>query len=211
MIEALTIPKQKLTCINEQLNCQEAIQLLESKGLRCAPVIDATNSIYRGTIYRYHIYQHLFRYPDADLSSIPVTRFLKNTTKVVRVSDNAIRLLFVIGDLPQIAVLSEQNTFVGIIEHSSVLQFFAEAWLSHTGKFVLEITSSGRMGELNRLTKLINRYTDIVSAMTLDETSFDTPSKALFVLPEQFDIVQLNDLERLLQRKKYCTKHHKIK
>lgn len=211
MIEALIVPKNKLICINEKLNCQEAIQILESNGLRCAPVLDDTNTIFRGNIFRYHIYQHLFRYPNTDLSTIPVTHFLKNTTKIVRVSDNILRLLFMITDLPQIAVLNDQNTFVGIIEHSTMMQFLANAWLSNNAKYVLEVQSKGQIGELSRLTKLINRYTDIISCMTFDETKYLTPSKALFVLPASLDLVHLNDMERLLTRKNYPTRHYKIK
>lgn len=211
MIEHLIIPKDRLISINEQLNCQETIQLLESKGLRCAPVLDATNTIFRGNIYRYHIYQHKFRYPDTDLSTLPVTHFLKNTTKVIRPNDSVLKLIFAIRDLPHIAVLSEQNTFLGIIEHSTMIDFLMEAWFSGNARYLLEVQSEGYIGELTRLTKLINRYTDILGAMTFDETKYGNPSKALFILPASFDVVELNDLERLLSRKNYRAKHYKIK
>lgn len=211
MIESLIVPKNRLLCINESLNCQEAIQLLESNGLRCAPVLDATNTIFRGNIYRYHIYQHKFRYPQADLSKIPVTHFLKNTTKVVRTSDSILRLLFVINDLPHIAVLSDQNTFVGIIEHTEMMTFLAEAWLSNNAKYVLEVTAKGQVGELTKLIRLINRYTHIISSLTFENTKYGSESKFLFVLPGGFDIVEFNDLQRLLNRKQYKTKHYKMK
>lgn len=211
MLEALVTPKEQIISISEEYTCQDAIQLLESEGLRCAPVLDATGQIFRGNIYRYHLYQQKFRYPEVDLATLPVTRFIKNTTKVVRTSDSILRLMFVMTDLPQIAVLSDQNTFIGIIYHRTLMQFFAQAWLSDHAKYVLEVTSSNQVGDLARITKLVTRYTDIITSITFEETQFRTPNKIFYVLPKSIDLVALNDLERLMARKGYPTKHYKIK
>lgn len=211
MIEALVVAKDHIITINEELNCQQAIQLLESEGLRCAPVVDATGQIFRGNIYRYHLYQHKFRYPEIQLDSLPVTHFIKNTTKIVRLSDSILRLMFVITDLPQIAVLNDQNTFVGVIYHKTIIQFLAQAWLSDSAKFVLEVTTRNQVGDLSKITKLISRYSDIITSMTFEETKFGTANKIFYVLPKSLDTVVLNELERNLRRKNFPTKHYKIK
>lgn len=195
------IPKQNLLCINEHFNCQEAIELLETNGLRCIPVLDATNTIFRGNIYRYHLYQHHFRNPDTPLHTLAVTHFLKNTTKVVRHTDSLFDLFFTMKDLPYLAILNEQNQFIGIVQHDTLTKFFAESWITSNGKYVLEITFSEHFSETHRLTRLISRYTEIVGIMTLDETIFDTKSKILFILPSEFPLVQLKALERHLHRK----------
>ena len=211
MIESLITPKEKVKHIDESLSCAEAIQYLESHGLRCVPVLDATRTIFRGNIFRYHIYQHKFRYPEADLSRIPVTRFLKNTTKVVRVTDSILKLIFVMKDLPHIAVLNEKNSFVGIIEHSTMIDFLSEAWLSKHSKYLLEVSSVRPDDHLLKLTKLITKYTNIISAMNFEETSYSNQNISLFILPDTMDILELNDLERLLRKKGYKSTHYKIK
>lgn len=204
-------PKDRIISINESFTCQEAIQLLESEGIRCAPVLDATGQIFRGNIYRYHLYQHQFRYPDADLSKISVTQFIKNTTKVVRLTDSLIQLLFTMSDLPQTAVLNEQNTFVGLIYHTKLLQFLAKAWLTDRAKYILQVQVQNQSGELSKLMKYIHRYSDIITATTFEETSYSTPSQVYFILPTSLDSVKLHELERTLTRKHYSCKHYLIK
>lgn len=211
MIEALLTPKDKIVSLTESFTCQDAIQLLESKGVRCAPVLDATGQIFRGNIYRYHLYQHQFRYPDTDLSKLPVTQFIKNTTKVVRLSDSFIHLFFTMSDLPQIAVLNEDNAFVGLIYHNRLMRFLEKSWLTDRTKYILQVQTSNQTGELGRITKYINRYTDIIGSITFEETSYNTASQVYFTLPSSLDLVKLHELERTLTRKHYPCKHYTIK
>ena len=76
MINELLIHKNHLTCIPETMNCADAVAILEKEGMRLAPVLDGSNTLFRGNIYRYHIYQYKYHHPEADLTKIPVTHFL---------------------------------------------------------------------------------------------------------------------------------------
>ena len=127
MISKLIIPKDQLICIPENLNSQDALTILEDQQLRCAPVVDESTNLFRGNIYRYHFYYELYQQSLDNLSEIPVTRFLKNTTRVVHETDSFYHLLFTIRDLPHIAVLNEQNSFLGIIKHRTMLDFYSQA------------------------------------------------------------------------------------
>ena len=207
MIYSLLVPKQRITYLTESDNCQAALDLLEDQGKRLAPVLDKTGTLFRGNIYRYHIYQYAYHHPEVDLSTIPVTHFLKNTTRVVHEHDSFYQLLFTMNDLPYIVVLSEQNNFLGIVEHNRMLNFLAQAWsMQHTG-YVLSVETLGGTGELSKISKLINRYSDIATATTLEATAYDTKAHVLFSLPKTLDPVQFNQLIKQLEKKYKITSY----
>lgn len=203
MINELIVRKNHLTTIPETMNCREAVAILEEKDLRLAPVLDASNTLFRGNIYRYHIYQYLYHHPDADLTNIPVTRFLKNTTKIMRDTDSIYSLFFAMSDLPYIAVLNEHNTFLGIVRHNTMTDFLAKAWSMEGAGYVIEVKTIGKKGELSKTSRIVNRHTDITASMTLERTDYNTHASILFVLPNSLEPLQLNALKRDFSRKNY--------
>lgn len=209
MINELLIHKNHLTCIPETMNCADAVAILEKEGMRLAPVLDGSNTLFRGNIYRYHIYQYKYHHPEADLTKIPVTHFLKNTTKIVHDTDSIYGLFFAMSDLPYVAVLNEQNTFLGTISHNAMTRYFAQAWSMQTAGHVLNIRTIGKKGEYERLIKLIHRYSDINSLMSLDEADTNTFGSINFVLPNDLDQLKLNALIRDLNKRGYQTRHYR--
>ncbi|WP_277423377.1 cyclic di-AMP binding protein CbpA [Vaginisenegalia massiliensis] len=210
MIQSLIIPKKNLVCIPESCNCLDALSILEDNSQRCAPVLDATNTLYRGNIYRYHIYQYHFHHPEVDLRTLPVTPFLKNTTRVVHEEDSFFKMFFSMADLPYIAVLNQQNSFVGIVNHSQMLDFFSQALAIDEAGWLLEVQTIGAKGELSKIAKLINRHCDITACTTFEQTEYDTPSRCLFILPNYLDQLSFNLLVRDLTRRGYMINHDKI-
>lgn len=211
MIESLLIPKQQLTYFSESDNCATVLEILEDQGLRCAPVLDATGQMYRGNIYRYHIYQYAYHHPDETLASIPVTRFLKNTARTIHIGDSFYHLFFALRDLPYIAVLNEQQTFIGAIQHSKFMNFCAEAWAMPKTGYILSIKTMGNIGELAKISKWVNRYCDILASTTIESTQYDTYGEVIMALPHTLDPVQLNQLLRLLEKKNYPVTSHRLK
>lgn len=211
MLDDLLIYKDKLACLSETTMCDEAIEILEENHLRCTPILDQTQTMYRGNLYRYHIYQYKFHHPEADLSKLPVTRFLKNTTRVIRNNESLYQLFFAIKDLPYIAVLDQNNVFIGVIPHDNLIDFFAQGWAIERAGYILMVKTIGKRGDLSRISRLVNRYTDISSSMSLDRTDFRTHAMTLFVLPSNVDTIQINQLLKLLERKNYEYKLYHLK
>ena len=60
-------------------HCREALDILEGTGSRCVPILDESDQIFRGNIYKMHIYRHKANGGDMDL---PVTHLLKNANKI---------------------------------------------------------------------------------------------------------------------------------
>jgi len=165
LIKSLCIPQRNVVTLNEEVTLEQAIQTLEETGYRCVPVLDETGKIFRGNIYKMHIYRHKSNGGDMNL---PVTHLLKNATKYIHLNSSFFKIFFMIKDLPYITVLDEANNFYGILTHSALLDMLQQSWSIDTGSFVLTIASSGEKGDLANISRIINKFCSIISCITLD-------------------------------------------
>lgn len=165
LIRELSLAKTKVNTVPETVTLEEALELLEDYGFRCVPILDETGKIYRGNIYRMHIYKHKSEGGDM---SLPVTHLLKNATKFVHTYSSFYEIFFMIKDLPYITVLDEDNHFYGILTHSALINLLEQSWKIDEGSFVLTVAAGGVKGDLANMAKAINRYANIISVMTLD-------------------------------------------
>ena len=106
IFSSLIKKKDTLTTLPETATLAEALTVLENTGYRCVPVLDESGKIFRGNIYKMHLYRHKSRNGDMNL---PVTALLKNATKFVSINSAFFSVFFAIRDLPYIAVLDENN------------------------------------------------------------------------------------------------------
>ena len=165
LIKELSLAKTKVRTVPETVTLEEALELLEEYGYRCVPVLDETGTIYRGNIYRMHLYKHKSEGKDM---SLPVTHLLKNATKYVHTSSSFFSIFFMIKDLPYITVLDENDHFYGILTHSALIDLLEQSWKLEVGSYVLTIAAAGEKGDLAAITRIINRHSDIMSCITLD-------------------------------------------
>ncbi|MDN6639788.1 MAG: cyclic di-AMP binding protein CbpA [Tetragenococcus sp.] len=165
LLKTMVYKKQALTTVTENNTLAEALQILEDSGFRCVPILDESNKIFRGNIYKMHIYRHKANGGDMNL---PVTHLLKNATKFIHVNSSFFQVFFTIKELPYIAVLDEDNYFYGILTHSSLLNMLSQSWNVEKGSYVLTIASTGKQGDLANMTKIISKYSNIASCITLD-------------------------------------------
>ncbi|WP_308610431.1 cyclic di-AMP binding protein CbpA, partial [uncultured Granulicatella sp.] len=134
LLKSLVVPKKNLTVVKESCTLEEAITILEESGYRCVPVLDETETFFRGNIYKMHIYRHKANGGDM---SLPVTHLIKNSTKFISVDSSFFKVFFTIKELPYIAVLDKQQRFYGILTHSSLLGMLQESWNVKNGSYVL--------------------------------------------------------------------------
>ncbi|NVY96316.1 CBS domain-containing protein [Lactobacillus sp. DCY120] len=181
LIKSLVLKKRVLTTVEESATLEEALKILEDSNYRCVPILDETGTIFRGNIYKMHIYRHKSRGGDMTL---PVTYLLKNATKTIPVNAPFFKVFFNIKDLPYIAVLDENNHFYGILTHASLLNMLSEAWNLNTASYVLTIISSGQKGELAAMSNIIGQRINIVGCLTLDAGKSALVRRNLFTLEE---------------------------
>lgn len=180
LIKSLVYKKDYLTTVNEKATLAEALQILEDSGYRCVPILDDSGKLFRGNIYKMHIYRHKSQGGDMDL---PVTYLLKNATKTIKVNSPFFQVFFNIKDLPYIAVLDEQDYFYGILTHSKLLGMLSDAWNIKNSSFVLTVLSDNERGNLVKMAKIISKYTNIASCLTLDVKLGELVRRNLFTLP----------------------------
>lgn len=197
IFKSLIKPKEKLTTITEDTTLEDALKILEETGFRCVPVLDPTKTMFRGNIYKMHIYRHKSRGGDMQL---PVTSLLKNATKFISINADFYNVFFSIRDLPYIAVLDSNNHFYGILTHNSLLKLLAEAWNVNSGRYVLNVLVSDERGDLARLTKEITRFSQIVNVISLDPDDQEG-KQVLFTLPADVDHERVNKIVKRLKRK----------
>lgn len=180
LIKSLVYKKDYLTTVNEKATLAEALQILEDSGYRCVPILDDSGKLFRGNIYKMHIYRYKSQGGDMNL---PVTYLLKNATKTIKVNSPFFQVFFNIKDLPYIAVLDEQDYFYGILTHSKLLGMLSDAWNIKNSSFVLTVLSDNERGNLVKMAKIISKYTNIASCLTLDVKLGELVRRNLFILP----------------------------
>ena len=173
---------------------------MEDSGYRCVPILDESGKIFRGNIYKMHIYRHKSRGGDMNL---PVTYLLKNATKFVSINSAFFSVFFSIKDLPYITVLDENNYFYGILTHTRLLDMLSQSWNVNVGSYVLTVVSAGDRGDLVEMSKIITKYTSIASCMTLDVQQGEFVRRTMFTLPADVSREKLETIVKALEKKNF--------
>ncbi|QNQ81793.1 cyclic di-AMP binding protein CbpA [Lactobacillus sp. PV012] len=200
LIKSLVRKRAYLTTVNEKATLQEALEILEDSGFRCVPILDDSGKIFRGNIYKMHIYRHKSQGGDM---SLPVTYLLKNATKTIKVDSPFYRVFFNIRDLPYIAVLDQENRFYGILTHSRLLDMLSDAWNMKTGSYVLTVLSDNNRGNLAKMSKIISKYSTIAGCLTLDVRNGELIRRTLFTLPSGVSETTMKNIVQKLEKKGY--------
>ncbi|WP_155287658.1 cyclic di-AMP binding protein CbpA [Lacticaseibacillus zhaodongensis] len=200
LIKSLVIKKEFLTTVKETVTLEEALKILEDSGYRCVPILDESGKIFRGNIYKMHIYRHKSQGGDM---SLPVTYLLKNATKTIPVNAPFFKVFFNIKDLPYIAVLDESANFYGILTHSQLLNMLSESWNIDVGSYVLTVMSTGERGDLAAMSKILAKFVSISGCITLDAKRGEYVRRTLFTLPAGTDATTLNEIVNHLERKHF--------
>lgn len=200
LIQQVCIPKKDLTTVDENCTLEKALDILEESGYRCVPILDETGKIFRGNIYKMHIYRHKSNGGDMQL---PVTHLLKNATKYIYLTSSFFKIFFTIKELPYIAVLDENQNFYGILTHSKLLNILAQSWDVKEGRFVLTVASTGKRGDLSTIAKIITKHSSITSCITLDVGQDEYIRRMLFTLPAGTTEETCRTIVEHLEKKNY--------
>ncbi|MBU7456252.1 cyclic di-AMP binding protein CbpA [Leuconostoc fallax] len=200
--QSLVIPKSQLTTVTENTTLAEVYELFnksEHAHTRAIPILDQTGDLFRGNIYKQHVFEHVAKNGDLDL---PVTTMMRNSTKFIFTTSNFYEAFFAIRDLPFIAVLDEHHSFYGIFTHDTLMNLLAQSWSVHDGGVAMAVISHNTRGDLTKISKIITKYADIVSVQSLRNDA-QQPLVILFTLALPYDSEQLEKIVKQLKRKTY--------
>lgn len=192
--------KDVLTVVHEDTTIAEALEIFETSNFRAIPILDSNGEIFRGNIYKMHVYRHMAQAGDMQA---PVTSIMRNSTKFINLDSEFYELFFAIRDLPYIAVLDYQNRFYGILTHARLMRTLSYSWNFEKGSYVLTVRTPGQRGDLHTTSKTISKYTDIVAVMTFNISNDNNTVDILYTLPKSVDNTLLQKIIKALQRKGY--------
>ncbi|UQS87052.1 cyclic di-AMP binding protein CbpA [Nicoliella spurrieriana] len=198
LLKSLVKPKSRLTMVTENTTLAEALKILEEKDFRCVPILDETGTLFRGNIYKMHLYRHKSRGGDMNL---PVTHLIKNSTKFISVNASFFNVFFSIKDLPYIAVLDSQNSFYGILTHNRLMDMLSQSWNVNVGSYVITVVSTGERGDLEKMARIISKFTNIASVISLDVQEGELVHRTMFTLPSDVDQDKLDKIVATLHKR----------
>jgi len=198
MLESLVKSRDDIITITSNTTLQEALDILETENLRALAILDADGQMFRGVIYKMHLYKHLANKGDMTDS---VTSLMRNMTKFINVDASFFDLIFALRDLPFISVLDDQHHFLGIITSNRLSEVFENSWTPDVGRYVMTLLTDGDRGSLEKITKIIARYTNILSLVTFDPDENIRTTRVVVTLPNAVDEARLSKIIRQLSRR----------
>ncbi|MDR3189580.1 MAG: cyclic di-AMP binding protein CbpA [Lactobacillaceae bacterium] len=198
MLASLIKHRAELTTVTEDATIQNALDLLNETSFRAIPILDESGQLFRGAIYKMHIYRHQAEQGDMHL---PVTALMRNMTKFINEDATFFETLFSLRDLPFISVLDNNNHFIGILTHSRLMEMMADSWITRDGKYTLTLLTDGTRGSLESAAKYISRYTNISSSITLNPDNNHRTERLIVTLPDTISEDTLSKIIRVLSRK----------
>lgn len=192
--------KDSLTFVNESDTLARALEILETTNNRCAPILDDTNLLFRGNIYKMHLYRHLAKGGDM---SLPVTYLLKNATKFIYQDATPFNILFTLRDLPYIAVLNHKQAFMGVLTHDKLLDLYWNALDLSSGRYLLTIEIDKNQKDLAEISKIITKYSEVSNFLALNSTEQPSMKTVLVTLPTGTDKALLDKITSRLEKKQF--------
>ncbi|MBS4761536.1 CBS domain-containing protein [Carnobacteriaceae bacterium zg-ZUI252] len=200
LINALLIPKVKLTFATTEFNLGTALQLMEDNSVRSLPILDTSETLYRGNLYRYHIYQHLVNGGSLNDS---VMLLIKNATKYVYQTDSFYTLFFTLKDLPYISVLDDKHHFLGIVRHTDVMNMLSESWRVTQASFALAIEIPEDDTSFLEVVKIVKKFTEITGLQTFDKDHYTQSRRLVITLPDKIEPDVFDKLNAKLNKRHF--------
>lgn len=201
--QSMIIKKQDLLTVTEDTTIGEVYDIFENSKegahLRTIPILDATGHLFRGNIYRQHVYEFVANKGDLNQKA---TTIMRNSTKFISTTADFYELFFAIRDLPYIAVVDDGHHFVGILTHSALMDLLSKSWSLAKGGVAIAVKDRQHRGDLQRMARIITRYTNIESVLSL-QVQNSGPLAVLFTLPLTADSPVLRKIITKLERKRF--------
>lgn len=171
-VKSVMIPKFKSYTIEHDKTIKEALEKLEEHHIDGLPVLDGES--YVGIVTRYGIYENFFTAEQTKEDYLQNTKVKEIVThKEHYLSGDEIfeNTLLDLKDFPLLAVLDDNQKFLGVVTRYDVLAQFQSAFGMNKPGIRIAFTSSETEGRLARLADIAQQFHEqIISLVTFDET-----------------------------------------
>ncbi|WP_077329614.1 cyclic di-AMP binding protein CbpA [Virgibacillus siamensis] len=189
------VQKRDVVYVKETDQMDDVLKKLEESGYRCIPVLDESGSKFVGNIYKVH----LLEYEKEHALSEPVKALVKDSDGYVKEDDAFFRVFAAIKRLPYLALLSDDDEFKGIVTNGNVIQVLENAWGANNGSYSLTIGTIEYSGALRKMLKIVNKYCNVQSVISLNNNSLYV-RRVCIVLPEEVTEDTMNKVTRDLEK-----------
>lgn len=169
------IIKQRLLKKNDVVWCKKSestsqvLAKLKASGYRCIPILDDSGSKFVGNAYKVAILEYMLEHEEEE---IPIAELARDSDGTIYEESSFFESFFSIKRLPYLAVLDEEQNFVGILTHSKVFELLEEAWGYKTGSCALTVALPDTEGILAKILTLVKKKTSVHSVFTIDDDNW---------------------------------------
>lgn len=92
--KSLVIPKSELTTVTENATIQEVYDIFndpENAHTRTMPILDESGKLFRGNVYKQHVFEHVAKNGNMNL---PATAIMRNSTKFIYTNSKFYEVFF---------------------------------------------------------------------------------------------------------------------
>lgn len=196
------IIKQRLLKKNDVVWCKESdssaevLDKLKTSGYRCIPILDDNGQKFIGNAYKVSILEHMLEHEKEEVAIVELARDLDGT---IFEESSFFESFFSIKRLPYLAVLDDEQNFVGILTHSKVFELLEEAWGYKTGSCALTIALPDTEGILAKVLTLVKKKTSVHSVFTIDDDNWYL-RRVIITLGKDANQSTIKEIEELLHK-----------
>ncbi|QCR32712.1 cyclic di-AMP binding protein CbpA [Lysinibacillus sp. SGAir0095] len=196
------IIKQRLLKKNDVVWCKasdsttQVLSKLKESGYRCIPILDNNGQKFVGNAYKVSILEHML---DHEKEEVSIQELARDQDGTIYEESSFFESFFSIKRLPYLAVLDEEQNFVGILTHSKVFELLEEAWGYKTGSCALTIALPDTEGILAKVLTLVKKKTSVHSVFTIDDDNWYL-RRVILTLGKDAHQTTIKEIEELLHK-----------
>ncbi|GGK00957.1 CBS domain-containing protein [Lentibacillus kapialis] len=176
------VDKQDVVYVKETDSKQQSLNTIADSGYRCIPVLDESGEHYVGNVYKVHLIEQEL---EGKLDG-PVSELVRDQEGYVNKGDPFVKVFSSIKELPFLGVIDDEKNFLGILTNGNIIQVLENAWGVHNGSYSLTIGTIEYSGALRKMLRVINKYCNLQSVISLNNDS-QFVRRVCIVLPNEVD------------------------
>lgn len=192
------VSKHDVEFVKENDSMEYALDKLKETGYRCIPVLDELESKYVGNIYKVDLLEHE---KEHSLGGA-LNGLISDQKGYVKEDDSFFKVFSSIKRLPFLAIIDDSEEFVGILTNGNVIQVLENAWGANIGSYSLTIGTLEYSGVLRKMLKIVNKYCNVQSVISLNNGS-KYVRRVCIVLPEEADEQMVNSIKKDMDKNNF--------
>ncbi|WP_462412061.1 CBS domain-containing protein [Neobacillus sp. Marseille-QA0830] len=171
-VKNMMIPKHECITVQVDATVKETLEKLEEHQIDGVPVLQGNQ--YVGVATRYNIYEKFFQInkpKEEYVNSTLVKEVVSHRDMFLQGAELFERTLLDLKDFPLLAVVDDNQSFLGVVTRSDVLGAFESAFGVNRPGIRIAFTSVETEGRIARLSEIAHHFhVHIISFVTFDET-----------------------------------------